>query len=128
MAHKITPYAIGLIYNDTGSKIGLFTYQDALWPCLVNLKKAVYIAQRFKETTEALFEQPIVWDNVKPVELSLLIASCHSSFQVFRTFQANLIYCCEHIINVQDYNNKHLRALVLECCDRDKLPYKNVVV
>jgi len=125
---KTTPYAIGLIYNDTGTRIGLFEFADSLWPCLVDMRKDVYLAKRFKETTEKLFEQKIEWENVKPLELNLPMLEGYCSFQLFRTFEPGLIYACSSIMRITDYTNKHFAKLVVECSDRDKLPYKNVAI
>lgn len=121
-------YALGLIYSVTGDKIGLFEHEGALWPCLVYMKKPIYIADRFKQATDELFAMSIVWQNIKPVELDIPSLNGMFNCQVFRTFQPGLIYACPVIRAIADYDNRYLTQLVNECNKPTLLPYKNVII
>lgn len=121
-------HALGLIYSGAGDKIGLFEYEGALWPCLIHMKKPIYIADRFKQATDELFAMSIVWQNVKPIELVVPSFDGALNCQVFRTFQPVLIYACSVIKAVDDYDNRYLTQLVRECSKPAVLPYKNVII
>ncbi len=72
------------------------------------------IAARFKETTEKLFEQPIEWENVKPLDVEWSILPCKARIQVFRTRELGLIYACSTIRPVDKITNSEILELLKE--------------